>query len=39
MAYRILVESGIDIVPKERHRPWYGVVMAELADMELDSQR
>ena len=35
MAYRVLVEGGIEIVPKERHRPWYSAVMAELADMEL----
>jgi hypothetical protein len=34
MAYRIVVESGIEIVPKERHKPWYGAVMAELEDVE-----
>jgi hypothetical protein len=33
MAYRIVVESGIGIVPKERHKPWYDAVMAELGDM------
>ena len=33
MAYRVVVESGIEIVPKERHKLWYDVVMAELGDM------
>jgi hypothetical protein len=33
MAYRIVVESGIGIVPKERHKPWYDAVMTELGDM------
>jgi hypothetical protein len=33
MAYRVVVESGIEIVPKERHKPWYDVAMAELGDM------
>jgi hypothetical protein len=32
MVYRIVVESGIEIVPKERHKPWYSAVMAELGD-------
>jgi hypothetical protein len=30
MVYRIVIESGIEIVPKERHQPWYSAVMAEL---------
>ena len=34
MAYRVVVESGIEIVPKERHKPWYSAAMAELGDME-----
>ena len=34
MAYRIVVESGIEIVAKEAHRPWYDAAMAELGDME-----
>jgi len=34
MAYRIVVESGIEIVAKERHKPWYDAVMAELGDVE-----
>jgi hypothetical protein len=38
MVYRILVESGIEIVPKDRHRPWYSAVMAELGEMPLDSE-
>jgi hypothetical protein len=38
MVYRIVVESGIEIVPKERHRPWYGAVMAELGEMEPSSE-
>jgi len=33
MAYRIIVESGIEIVPKERHKSWYDLVMTELGDM------
>jgi len=33
MAYRVVVESGIDIVPKERHKPWYRAAMAELEDL------
>jgi hypothetical protein len=32
MAYRIVVESGIEIVAKERHKSWYSAVMAELDD-------
>jgi len=34
MAYRVVVESGIEIVPKERHKSWYRAAMAELGDME-----
>jgi hypothetical protein len=34
MAYRVVVESGIEIVPKERHKAWYSAAMAELSDME-----
>jgi hypothetical protein len=34
MAYRIVVESGIEIVAKERHKRWYSAVMAELAEVE-----
>jgi hypothetical protein len=34
MAYRVVVESGIEIVAKERHKPWYSAAMAELGDME-----
>jgi hypothetical protein len=30
MAYRIVVESGIEIVAKERHKPWYSAAMAEI---------
>ncbi len=33
MAYRVVIETGIEIVPKERHKPWYRAVMAELGDM------
>jgi hypothetical protein len=36
MAYRIVVASGIEIAAKERHKPWYSAVMAELGDMELE---
>jgi hypothetical protein len=32
MVYRVVVECGIEIVPKERHKPWYSAVMAELGD-------
>jgi hypothetical protein len=39
MAYRILVESGIEIVTKERHKPWYSAVMAELEDVEWGADR
>lgn len=38
MVYRVLVQGGIEIVPKERHRPWYSAVMAELAEIELSSE-
>jgi hypothetical protein len=38
MVYRIVVESGIEIVPKARHRPWYSAVMAEMAEMGLSSK-
>ena len=34
MIYRVVVESGIEIVPKERHKSWYSAVMAELGDMD-----
>jgi len=34
MAYRVVVESGIEIVAKEKHQPWYNAVMAELGDVE-----
>jgi hypothetical protein len=34
MAYRIVIESGIKIVARERHKPWYDAVMAELGDVE-----
>jgi Pyridoxamine 5'-phosphate oxidase len=34
MAYRIVVESGIEIVAKERHKPWYDAAMAELEALE-----
>ena len=34
MVYRIVVESGIEIVPKARHKSWYSAVMAELGDMD-----
>jgi hypothetical protein len=34
MAYRVVVESGIEIVPKERHKPWYDTAMAEPGHME-----
>jgi hypothetical protein len=37
MAYRIVVESGIEIVAKERHQPWYSAVMAELDDIESEA--
>jgi len=30
MVYRIVVESGIAIVAKEVHKPWYDAAMAEL---------
>ena len=39
MAYRVVVESGIEIVPKERHKPWYDAVMAELGTRELGADR
>jgi hypothetical protein len=34
MAYRVLIEGGIEIVPKEKHKPWYSAVMAELGEMD-----
>ncbi len=34
MVYRVVVEGGIEIVPKERHKPWYTAAMAELGEME-----
>jgi hypothetical protein len=34
MVYRVVVESGIEIVAKERHKPWYDAVMAELEEVE-----
>jgi hypothetical protein len=37
MVYRIVIESGIEIVAKERHRAWYDAVMAELEDVEQGS--
>jgi hypothetical protein len=39
MAYRIIVESGIEIVPKEQHKPWYDAVMAKLGTRELGADR
>jgi hypothetical protein len=33
MAYRIVVESGVTISAKEKYRPWYDAMMAELEDM------
>ncbi len=30
MVYRIAVDSGIEIHAKERFKPWYDAVMAEL---------
>jgi hypothetical protein len=39
MAYRVVVESGIETVPKERHKPWYSAAMAELGDMEEGAAR
>ena len=30
MAYRIVIESGIEISAKEKYKPWYDVAMAEL---------
>lgn len=39
MAYRIVVENGIEIVPKERYKPWYDAVMAELGTMESEGGR
>ena len=39
MAYRIIVESGIEIVAKERHKPWYDAVMAELGTRESGADR
>ncbi len=33
MAYRIVVESGITISAKEKYKPWYDAMMAELEDM------
>jgi hypothetical protein len=34
MAYRIIIESGIEIVPKARHKPWYDEVMDELDELD-----
>ncbi len=34
MAYRIVVESGIEISARDKYKPWYDVAMAELEDME-----
>jgi hypothetical protein len=34
MVYRITVESGIEIVAKERHQPWYDQIMTELDVLE-----
>jgi general stress protein 26 len=39
MVYRIVVESGIEIVPKARHKPWYDQVMTELDRVEMESER
>ena len=33
MVYRIVVESGITISAKEKYKPWYDAMMAELEDM------
>jgi len=33
MAYRIVIESGVEIAPKERHKPWYSAAMAELSNV------
>jgi flavin reductase (DIM6/NTAB) family NADH-FMN oxidoreductase RutF len=33
MAYRIVIESAITIVAKDKHKPWYDVAMAELENM------
>jgi flavin reductase (DIM6/NTAB) family NADH-FMN oxidoreductase RutF len=32
MAYRIVVESGANIRAKEKYKPWYDCMMAELED-------
>jgi hypothetical protein len=34
MAYRIVIESGIEISAKEKYKPWYDAAMAELEDMD-----
>ena len=34
MAYRIVVESGIEIYAKDKYKPWYDAAMAELEDMD-----
>jgi hypothetical protein len=39
MAYRVVVESGIEIVPKEKHKPFYSAAMDELNDRELGADR
>ena len=33
MAYRIVIESGIEISAKEKYKPWYDAAMAELETM------
>jgi hypothetical protein len=39
MVYRIIVDSGIEIVAKERHKPWYDQVMGELEAVGIESER
>jgi len=33
MAYRVVIKSGFELSPKERHKSWYAAVMAELGDV------
>jgi hypothetical protein len=39
MAYTIIVENGIKTVPKERHKPRYDALMAELGTREFGADR